>query len=356
MTIFVDLRSDTVTRPSAAMRAAMAEAEVGDDVYGEDATVNALQAEAAALMGFEAALFVPSGTMGNLIAVQLHAQRGTEAIVEANGHIYNYELASMAALAGVLPRVVRGVRGFPDPAEVELLCRKKTYYHAPVTLLLLENTHNHASGAVLPMQRKDALIAAARTHGVPVHLDGARVHNAAAALALPPAEVVAGFDSVLFCLSKGLGAPIGSLLCGTSGFIEKARVARKRLGGGMRQVGVLAAAGRVALRDNRARLADDHSRARRLAEALVGIPGLRIDPAGVETNIVIAEVDPPEAVAGWLSHLREGGILAGTLGPGRLRFVTHLDVDDAGIDRAIDVVRSRPGYNPSGASPPEEVP
>lgn len=352
---FVDLRSDTVTRPSAAMRAAMAEATVGDDVYGEDETVNALQDEAAALMGFEAALFVPSGTMGNLIAVQLHAQRGTEAIVESNGHIYNYELASIAALAGVLPRVVRGVRGFPDPAEVELLCRKKTYYHAPVTLLLLENTHNHASGAVLPMERKKELIAAARSHGVPVHLDGARVHNAAVALGLPPAEVVAGFDSVLFCLSKGLGAPVGSLLCGPGAFIEKARVARKRLGGGMRQVGVLAAAGRVALRDNRARLADDHARARRLAEALAGVPGLRIDPAGVETNIVIAEVDPPEA-AGWLTYLRERGILAGTLGPGRIRFVTHLDVDDAGVDRAIEVLRSRPGYNPTRSSPPEEVP
>jgi len=356
MKTFVDLRSDTVTRPSAAMRRAMAEAEVGDDVYGEDATVNALQEEAAALMGFDAALFVPSGTMGNLIAVQLHAERGTEAIVEANGHIYNYELASIAAFAGVLPRVVRGVRGVPDPAEVELLCRKKTYYHAPVTLLLLENTHNHASGAVLPMERKASLIAAARAHGVRVHLDGARVHNAAVALALPPAEVAAGFDSVSFCLSKGLGAPVGSLLCGNAAFIEKARVARKRLGGGMRQVGVLAAAGRVALRDNRARLAEDHVRARRLAEALAGIPGFRIDPAGVETNIVIAEIDPPEAVPGWLSYLGEGGILAGTLGQGRLRFVTHLDVDDAGIDRAIEVLRSRPGYNPPGSSSPEEVP
>jgi threonine aldolase len=343
MSALVDLRSDTVTRPSAAMRRAMAEATVGDDVYGEDETVNALQEEAAALMGFEAALFVPSGTMGNLIAVQLHAQRGTEAIVEAASHVYNYELASMAALAGVLPRVVRGVRGFPDPAEVELLCRKKSYYHAPVTLLLLENTHNHAGGAVLPMERKDGLIAAARRHGVPVHLDGARVHNAAVALALSPAEVVAGFDSVLFCLSKGLGAPIGSMLCGTSGFVEKARVARKRLGGGMRQVGVVAAAGRIALRDNISRLAEDHARARRLAEALVGVPGLRVDPAGVETNIVIAEVDPPEAVADWLEYLRARGILAGTLGRGRIRFVTHLDVDDDGVDRAIALVRAHPG-------------
>ncbi len=355
MSELIDLRSDTVTRPSAAMRRAMADAVVGDDVYGEDETVNALQDEAAVLMGFAAALFVPSGTMGNLIAVQIHAASGTEAIVEANGHIYNYELASIAALAGVLPRVVRGSRGVPDSVEVEQLCRKKTYYHAPVSLLLLENTHNHASGAVLPMRRKDELIAAARTHGVPVHLDGARVHNAAAALALPVAEVVAGFDSVLFCLSKGLGAPVGSILCGTAAFIEKARVARKRLGGGMRQVGVLAAAGRVALRDNRARLVDDHVRARRLARGLVGIPGLGIDPAAVETNIVIAEVDPPDALAGWLSYLREGGVLAGTLGRGRMRFVTHLDVDDRGIDLAIRLLRSRPGYNPTASPSPEEV-
>jgi threonine aldolase len=337
----VDLRSDTVTRPSAAMRRAMAEAVVGDDVYGDDGTVIALQQEAAALMGFEAALFVPSGTMGNLIALQLHAERGTEAIVEAGSHVYNYELGSMAALAGVLPRVVRGMRGCPDPDEIDDLCRKKAYYHAPVTLLLLENTHNYAGGAVLPMERKDALLAVARRHGVPVHLDGARLLNAAVALELSPAKVVEGYDSVLFCLSKGLGAPIGSLLCGTKAFIEKARVARKRLGGGMRQVGVIAAAGRIALRDNIARLALDHARARRLAEALAEIPGLRIDPADVETNIVIAGVEPPEAVGRWLDDLRSGGVLAGTMGRGRIRFVTHLDVDDEAIDRAIAVLRSR---------------
>ena len=343
MSALVDLRSDTVTRPSAAMRRAMAEAEVGDDVYGDDPTVIALQEDAATLTGFAAALFVPSGTMGNLIAVHLHARRGTEAIVEANSHIYNYELAAMAAYGGVMPRVVRGARGVPDPAEIDLLCRKKAYYHAPVTLLLLDNTHNHAGGAVLPMDRKDALIASARAHAVAVHLDGARVLNAAIALERSPAQVVSGFDSVLFCLSKGLGAPVGSLLCGTTELIEEARVVRKRLGGGMRQVGVLAAAGRIALRDNVERLALDHARARRLAEALVGIPGLRIDPRDVETNIVIAAVDPPEAVPRWLEHLRRGGVLAGTMGPGRIRFVTHLDVDDAGVARAIALLRKPPG-------------
>jgi threonine aldolase len=263
-------------------------------------------------------------------------------IVEANSHVYNYELGAMAAYGGVMPRVVAGVRGVPDPAEVEALCRTKAYYHAPVTLLLLENTHNHAGGAVLPMDRKNALLATARAHGVPVHLDGARVLNAAIALSLPPAQVASGFDSVLFCLSKGLGAPIGSLLCGTTAFIEEARVVRKRLGGGMRQVGVLAAAGRIALKDNVARLALDHARARRLADALVGIPGLRIDPADVETNIVIADVDPPDAVASWLAHLRRGGVLAGTMGRGRMRLVTHLDVDDAGLARAIALLRERP--------------
>jgi threonine aldolase len=337
----VDLRSDTVTRPSATMRRAMADAVVGDDVYGEDATVNALQDEAAALMGFEAALFVPSGTMGNLIAVQLHAPRGTEAIVEGHSHAYNYELASMAAFAGVLPRVVRGTRGCPHPEELEHLCRRKPYYHAPVALLLLENTHNYSGGTVMSLESKDALIDVARRHGVPVHLDGARVLNAAVALGKAPAAVVSGFDSVLFCLSKGLGAPIGSVLCGTREFIERARVARKRLGGGMRQAGVIAAAGRIALRDNVARLAEDHARARRLAAALSEIPGLRIDPNEVETNIVIAQVDPPDALTGWLDFLRAGGVLASTMGRGRIRFVTHLDVDDADLERAIALLRTR---------------
>jgi threonine aldolase len=279
--------------------------------------------------------------MGNLIAVLLHARRGTEAIVEAGSHVYNYELAAMSAFGGVLPRVVRGARGFPDPDEVAHLCGPKAYYHAPVTLLLLEDTHSHAGGSVLPAARKRGLLAAARRHAVPVHLDGARVLNAAVAAGTPPSEVASGFDSCGFCLSKGLGAPAGSLVCGSAAFVTEARVARKRLGGGMRQVGVLAAAGRVALRDNIARLEDDHVRARRLAEALAEVPGLRVDPAEVETNMVIAEVDPPAAVPLWLEHLAAGGIRAGTMGRGRLRFVTHLDVDDAGLDRAIAAVRAR---------------
>ena len=340
----VDLRSDTVTRPSAAMRRAMADAEVGDDVYGEDPNVNALEDEAAALMGCEAALFVPSGTMGNLIAVQTLARRGSEVIVEAHHHIYDSELTAMSTHGGVLPRVVIGLRGVPDPAEIDVLCREQVYYHAQVSMLVLENTHNHAGGTILPMDRKDALLGVARSHGVRVHLDGARVVNAAVALGLPPARLASGFDSILFCLSKGLGAPVGSMLCGARAFIDEARVARKRLGGGMRQAGVLAAAGRIAIRDNIGRLAEDHARARRLAAAMASVPGLTIDPVFVQTNIVIAEVDPPDATASWLRHLRAGGVLASTMGHGRLRLVTHLDVDDEGVDRAIARMRS---YSPS---------
>ena len=339
MSEIVDLRSDTVTRPSDAMRRAMAAADVGDDVYREDREVNALEEEAAAIAGFAAALFVPSGTMSNLIAMQLLGRRGTEAIVEANSHIYNSELASMAAYAGVLARVVSGTNGFPDVSEVEYRCRPKSYYYAPVSVLVLENTHNHASGAVLPMDRKDSLIAAARSHGVAVYLDGARVFNAAVALGLAPHQVVSGFDAIGFCLSKGLGAPVGSMLCGSAAFIEEARVARKRLGGGMRQAGVLAAAGRLALRDNRERLHLDHERARRLATALAGVPGLRIDPGRIETNIVIAEVASPDDTSSWLARLRAEGVLAGTMGRGRLRFVTHLDIDDGALDRAVAVIR-----------------
>jgi threonine aldolase len=335
MSDIVDLRSDTVTRPTPSMRKAMAMAEVGDDVYGEDPTVRVLEEEAAAAAGFPASLFVPTGTMGNQIAVQLLARRGTEAIVEADSHVYNYELAAMAAWAGVLPRVLAGRRGVLDAAAVERECRPKPYYDAPVTLLLLENTHNHAGGTVLRGADKEALLAAARRHGVPAHLDGARLLNAAVALGTTPAEVARGFDTAMFCLSKGLGAPIGSMLCGSKEFIVEARVARKRLGGGMRQVGVLAAAGLVALRENAPRLPEDHARARRLALGLAAVAGFHVDAPAVETNIVIAEVDPAERAESVLDGLKASGVLAGMMGHGRIRFVTHYDVDDAGIERAI---------------------
>jgi threonine aldolase len=336
----VDLRSDTVTRPSARMRRAMAEAEVGDDVYGEDPTVRALEDRAAALLGFEASLFVPTGTMGNQIAIHLHARPGSEVIVEEGSHVYNWELGAMAAWSGALPRVVRGERGLVDPEQVALAIAPPVYYRAPTSLLVLENTHNQAGGTVLPLERKEALLAVARRHGLRVHLDGARIFNAAAALGVPARELAAGFDTVMFCLSKGLGAPVGSMLCASRERIAEARVVRKRMGGGMRQAGVLAAAGMIALEDNRERLGEDHRRARRLAEGIAARGWLGADPAAVATNMVMADVPPPATVEEALRGLAGQGVLAGSIAPGRIRFVTHLDVDDAAIERAIAALRA----------------
>lgn len=336
----VDLRSDTVTRPGPAMRRAMAEAEVGDDVYGEDPTVEALQREAAAAVGFEAALFVPSGTMGNQIAVNLLSRPGTEVVVEADSHVYNYELAGMSAWSGALPRVLRGRDGVLDPDAVAEVARAKPYYHARVTLLIVENTHNHAGGAPVSLEATRALLGAARATGIAAHLDGARIFNAAAALGVSAGELAAGFDSVMFCLSKGLGAPVGSVLCGSAEMVREARVVRKRMGGGMRQAGVLAAAGRYALAHHVGRLREDHERAARLARALADHPAFRIDPDAVRTNIVIADVVAPRGVDEILAALRREGILAGSMGPGRVRFVTHLDVDDDGLEHALAAVHA----------------
>jgi threonine aldolase len=338
--VIVDLRSDTVTRPTPAMRRAMAEAEVGDDVYREDPTVRRLEEAAAERIGFQAALFVPTGTMGNQIAVNLHAPQGTSAIVEADSHVYHYELGAMAAWSGVMPRLLHGREGVLDPGEVRLEARPRPYYHAPVRLLVLENTHNHAGGLVIPLEAQRALLAAAGESGLRTHLDGARIFHAALAQGVDVREVARGFDSVMFCLSKGLGAPVGSLLCADRETIDRALVVRKRMGGGMRQAGVLAAAGLVALRDHVDRLAEDHRRARILAEALAGVPAFRIDPSRVATNIVIAGVDPPEKAGEIVDALRGEGVLAGSMGHGRIRFVTHLDVDDAGLERALRAVRA----------------
>lgn len=337
--MIVDLRSDTVTRPTPAMRRAMAEAEVGDDVYREDPTVRRLEEEAAERLGFEAALYVPTGTMGNQIAVNLHAPQGTSAIVEADSHVYHYELGAMAAWSGVMPRLMRGRDGTPEPDAVRREAQATPYYHSPVTLLMLENTHNHAGGLVVPLERQRELLAVARDTGLRTHLDGARIFNAAAALGVGVRDVARGFDSVMFCLSKGLGAPVGSLFCSSEANVERARVVRKRLGGGMRQSGVLAAAGLVALREHVDRIVEDHHRARILAETLDDTPGFGIDPERVQTNIVIAEVDPPDRVNDLLAHLRGAGVLAGGMGHGRVRFVTHLDVDDAGIEHARRALR-----------------
>jgi threonine aldolase len=336
----VDLRSDTVTQPTPAMRRAMAAAEVGDDVYAEDPTARRLEERAAEAVGHDAALFVPTGTMGNQIAIHLLASAGTEVLLDEGSHVYNYELGAMAAWTGALPRVLRGERGILTPEAVELALWPAEDYYTRASLVVLENTHNHAGGVVLRPERQGALIEIARRAALRVHLDGARIWNAAVALDLPLPELTTGVDSVMFCLSKGLGAPVGSMLCGGRELIREARAVRKRLGGGMRQVGVLAAAGLVALEDPRPRLAADHLRARRLAEGIADLAFLHCDAAAVETNIVIAEVVPPASDRGILEALRRRAVLAATLGPGRIRFVTHSDLDDRGIDRALDALHA----------------
>lgn len=330
----VDLRSDTVTVPTAEMRAAMAAAEVGDDVYGEDPTVNRLQETAAALTGFEGALFVPSGTMGNQLALAVHARRGSEVVVPEGAHVYEYEPGSMAVIAGLLPRVVAAPNGVPEAAAVRAAVGRGPH-QAPAGLVVLENTHNLAGGAVVPLSKMREVQAVAREAGVPVHLDGARVFNAATALGVPVAEVVEGFDSVSLCLSKGLGAPVGSLLLGSRPFLAEAHRYRKLLGGGMRQAGVLAAAGLIALTRMPAGLPADHARARRLAEGLSQRPNIAVDAAAVQTNIVFLRVARAAELA---ERCAAAGVGVSAMGPERVRLVTHHQVDDVGVELAIDVI------------------
>lgn len=333
----VDLRSDTVTKPSPEMRRAMAEAEVGDDVYGEDPTVRELEETGAALVGQEAGLFVPSGTMGNQVAVLTHTRRGDEVFLEAESHIYYYEVGDIAALAGAQPRPIPGSRGRFTAADLRAAVREPNIHYPNPRLVCLENTHNRAGGAVWRPEEVDAVVEAAHELGLAIHLDGARLFNAAVALGLPAARLARGVDSVMFCLSKGLGAPVGSLLCGPAEWIERARKERKRLGGGMRQAGILAAAGLWALRHNVERLAEDHANARWLAEQLAQIRGLRVDPAEVETNMVMVGVPGPAEA--FSRALRQRGVLANPSRPGTLRLVTHLDVDRAGCERAVQAFR-----------------
>jgi threonine aldolase len=337
----VDLRSDTVTRPTPAMRRAMAEAVVGDDVFREDPTVRRLEEAAAARTGKDAALFVPTGTMGNQIAVNVWTRPGQEVILEERSHIFNYEMGTMAVFSGVLPRPIRGDDGAPSAETVRKAIRPPVYYLTQTGLIALENTHNMAGGTIFPVTGAETICTMARAQRIPVHLDGARLFNAAVALGKTPAELARPFDSVMFCLSKGLGAPVGSLICGPAGFIEEALRVRKRLGGGMRQAGVLAAAGLVALEENVERLSEDHANARRLAEGIAAIPGLSIEAARVQTNIVVFSVAPagitaPEIVEDW----KDAGVLALAIDDVQVRAVTHYDVDRAGIERAL-VVLSR---------------
>ncbi len=334
----VELRSDTFTRPSAGMRRAMAEAEVGDDVWDEDPTVDRLEALAAELMGKEAALFVSSGTQGNLVGVLSHAQRGDELILGDEAHIFRYEVAGTAVVGGLQTFILpNDARGRLAPTDVENAIRGADIHEPRTGCLALENTHNRCGGAVLRADEIDRLAAIAHDHGVPVHIDGARIFNAAISLGVPPSQLVRSADSVTFCLSKGLGAPIGSLLCGTAGYIQRARKWRKVLGGGMRQVGILAAAGLFALEHNVERLAEDHSNARLLAEGLARIPGIAIRPESVESNIVFFDVSalpvPPIEFVRLLAL--EGVRVAGGA---KLRAVTSLEVSRDDIEYALEVM------------------
>jgi len=335
----IDLRSDTVTKPSPAMRRAMAEAEVGDDVYIEDPTVNRLQARAAEIFGREAGLFVPSGSMGNLTCIMAQAARGQEVICEAAGHIYNYEMAAMSAIGGVLPRVVPAEDGIMTWEQIAPAIREKAYYRPQTALVALENTHNMAGGTVYPTRLAHKICDKAHDAGLEVHLDGARVFNAAVCLGENVAEMTKKFDSVQFCLSKGLGAPIGSMIVGSREFIERCRVIRKTLGGGMRQVGVIAAAGLVALEEGPKRLHIDHENAKILAEGLAKIARIRISPEKVQTNIVIYDVGETGLTSKqFLERLAQRKVQGGPVDARRIRMVTHLDVDRNDIEQSLKII------------------
>ncbi len=329
----VDLRSDTVTRPTAAMRKAMAGAEVGDDVFGDDPTVQRLEETVASLLGKEAALFVPSGTMANQISLALHAGAGTEVLVEEGSHVFNYEGGASSALFGITLRPLPGRGGVVSPDSIRAQVRPENEHFAPAVAAAFENTHNRAGGAVWPPEAFREACEAAHRAGLGVHLDGARLWNAAAATGLAPGDLAGGADTVSVCFSKGLGAPVGSAVASTRERIHRARFLRKRLGGGMRQVGIIAAGALHAVTHHRERLVDDHARAARLGETLAGIAGVEVLP--VQSNIVIAELRALGRTQGEVvPALAAEGVLAAGFGETRIRLVTHLDVDDAGIERA----------------------
>ena len=334
----IDLRSDTVTQPTPAMRQAMAAAEVGDDVYGEDPTVNRLEREAAAIFGREAAIFVPTGTMGNQIAIRLHTEHGKEVICEARSHILDWEMAMTSAFSGCQARTVAGERGILTWSQIKPAIGAKIYYRAQTGLVCIENTHNMAGGTVTPLPILEEIWAGAREAGLPVHLDGARVFNAATALGIGVAELTCGFDTVMFCLSKGLGAPVGSMLVGSREAIDRARIFRKALGGGMRQAGVLAAAGLIALKEMPARLGDDHANARLIADAIAAEPNAEIDLDAVQTNIVIFTLRNNGDAAAFCAALKQKRVLASAIGPHSVRFVTHYDVDQAACKEAASII------------------
>lgn len=351
----IDLRSDTVTQPTPKMREAMARAPVGDDVFGEDPTVNQLEERTADLLGKESAMFVPSGTMGNQLAVRLHTQAGDEVILEAGAHIFNYESGASAMLFGVTIRPIAGQRGIFTAEDFESICKPPDIHRSPQTLVCVENTHNVGGGSVWPIGDLTQLSAAVHQRGLKLHLDGARLWNASAAAGIPEKTYADLADSVSVCFSKGLGAPIGSILAGTKEFIARGRRFRKMLGGGMRQAGVLAAAALYALDHHRQRLVEDHDNASALAAGLATIPGVIAAPKSVQTNIV--RFSYPGADAGQIvASFREKGVLLLSTGADSFRAVTHLMISAADIARTIEIARHVFSQTPAQRQDPDPPP
>ncbi len=334
---FIDLRSDTVTRPSPGMRKAIFEAEVGDDVLGDDPTVQKLEQMVANLLGKEEAVFVPSGTMGNQVCLRSLTFPGDEVILDLNSHIYNYEVGSASALSGLQLHPLPGERGVLKAEQILEAIRPDNIHHPPTTLVVIENTHNRAGGTIYPIEEIQKIYEVAQEHKTKMHLDGARLWNASVATGIPLKEYARYFDSVSVCLSKGLGAPIGSVVSGNPEFIQKARKNRKMFGGGMRQVGIIAAAGIYAIENNFKRLTEDHKNAKILAEGLSKLKWVYIDMETVQTNMVILEIKDKQKDANWLvEKLKEKDILTLPFGKYKMRLVTHLDVDEKGILKAIE--------------------
>ncbi len=332
----IDLRSDTVTKPTAAMRRAMAEAEVGDDVYGEDPTVNRLEHRAAAILGKPAALFVPTGCMGNAIGIRLHTRHGEEVVCDHRAHILDWELGVHSWFSGCVLRAIPTENGILLWRNIEPMIRPRKTFDSPTAAINLEHTHNMGGGTLYPLEEIDTICGHAHERGIKVHMDGARIFNAAAASGISAARIASTLDTVMFCLSKGLGAPVGSMLVGSEEAIARGRVHRKSLGGGMRQAGVLAAAGLIALEEMPARLGEDHVNARLIAEGLAGLPGVTIDPAKVVTNIVIFDIAGP--VGEFVAAAKLRGVLLSGVGGTRIRAVTHYDVSRQACQHALEVI------------------
>ncbi len=336
----IDLRSDTVTLPTDEMREAMNNAEVGDDVFQEDPTVNQLEELAAKKVGKEAALFVPSGTMGNLIAVLTHCQRGDEVILDIDSHLYYYEVGSISAVAGVIPRLITGDKGIPDPQDIKRALRDENIHYPKTTLICLENTHNRAGGTITPPEVIEEIYQLAHQRNIQVHLDGARIFNAAIALNIEPALLTKNVDSVMFCLSKGLSAPVGSILAGAKEFIQRARKNRKMLGGGMRQAGILAAAGIIALEQMMERLKEDHKNARILGEGLANISAIKVDLETIQTNMVYFDLQESGMdTYQFLPKLAKYNILGLPRPPTKVRLVTHYGISEEDIYATIKAIK-----------------